>query len=229
MPFGSRLGSASNITSSGGTSISTSTSLTVSVGDLVFVAFGSKASPTTVTFSDNLGNTWTSLTSNSTSACLFAAYTVVTVAGSMTPTATYASQTLETVILAAQYSGPFTSPALDTNPPCDTGTVAGGVAGPATGTLAQANELIISYASSLSATVPTAGAGFTLDIGQGGGSGSNKCNGGIESQVVSSTASVAPTWGTTLKIGTASFKERISAANFQYLRRQFIRAQTFQG
>jgi hypothetical protein len=205
MAFGTIINSATG--ASTGTSVSTqatSTSLTVSVGDLVVVGYAYRTnSPVTIT--DNLSNTWTALTDkNGVSNTEGMSYTIVTVAGTMTPQMNFTAVTSSKTIYAAQIAGPFASSVLDINPAVAS-VSAGTVNGNATGTLSQGPEIAISYANHGANTGLAVSGSFTLITSIGI---STNLQGGLSYLVVNDTTSLTPSWTVTANgfIGSATFK-----------------------
>lgn len=211
------IGTAKNTSTSSVTSLSTSTALTVAVGDLVFVSFYGHASITSCTISDNLRNTWTALTSSTAEGDLYAAFTVVTTAGSMTPSATITSAAVAKIISAVQYraTAGFVSSPLDVNPSVTSSTSTGTVSGPATGTLAQASELLVGYCGQLTTTAPASLVFGTDDVTDTAGSGSDKVGASIAHETVSATSSVTQQWTMAAGsvMGVASFKLNAASPN----------------
>lgn len=125
---------------------SPSSAITISVGDLVFVAINEIASITATTCSDNLGNSYTALTSGiNSNATIKGYFSVATTGGACTPSVATTSSTNDAAIVCTAYKGAFAAGSqLDKNP-----AVLGDSAEPytanATGTLSQADELIVGY------------------------------------------------------------------------------------
>lgn len=191
MAFGDLLGIANGSSSGHVGTVPISTTLAVNVGDLVVVAWGVSSSPSFTNFTDNLSATsWNTLAGGTATAQLQWAYKIADVAGNMTVSANYASTTTTTRIVAAQYAGPFASSPLDTNPAStiDSGPVSTHNC-PATGVLAQANELIVAVLSINSANFTTlATSPLLLD---------NSFPVSFGHEVVASTSSVTPVFTTT--------------------------------
>ncbi len=157
MAFGDLLGTAMSATAASiGNSIATSTgSATVAVGDVVFCAVGQQTGLNAVGCSDNLGNVYTSTNVglDSGTATGRAFYSVVTKPGGITAVTadTTGGGTNDGAIAACAFQGPFYS-VIDSNPGL-VEDVASGFDCPATGTLLDAIELVIAWA--------TMGAGVT--------------------------------------------------------------------
>lgn len=203
---------ATGSSSATATSLATSSSFTVKVGDLVFCSYGARGTAIPSSFSDNLGNTYTLLTTNSVTAVLAGGFSIVTVAGSCTPQANFASNAANKVILASHYGGPFVASPLDRNPAVSTSASTGSIASPLTGALAQAPELRISYAAQISGTALSTVAPLDLDVGLGISTGS-PVNVGTGHDLVNVIGNDFVTWTTVASsaIGIATFKLLIPA------------------
>lgn len=215
MAFGTPRGA---LTGGGGSTADPSSatgSVAVSVGDLIFVSFvWQNAGPvTTDPVSDNLGSTYTALTATSTDGALIgrAFYSYVGSAGTLTQVDidTSGASGNNWAVRATVFEGPFDSTPLDANPANIVNDTTSPFTCPATGTLAQADELVVAWVSclitgSLSATSPN-----LLD-GEANDGGTRKTT--IGYQVVSSTSTVTPEFTsantpTDIVLGTASFKK----------------------
>lgn len=219
MAFGDVLGAGDGANStSPGTSL-VGAGLTVAAGDLVVVAINTKGSAVQfagIACADNLGNTWTnlySLSTNGNSATLSAWYCVIPSgkSGSCTITVSWtASQTGDAALSIARFEGPFASSPRDILA-TETSDSTTPYACPATGTLAQADELVVGFGANSNGITAT-------DFGQTGliarqdrsGTGSNTAGILITALVVSSTGTVTLTYSasasTTGRQGTVTFK-----------------------
>jgi hypothetical protein len=183
----------------------------VSTGDLVVVVVCEQTGLTVSACTDNLGNTYTAqnagtLSGTSVSGCLF--WSVVTNAGTITSvTATCTSSTHNGVIIAAIIDGPFLASPVDANPANTTNDLTTPYTTPATGTLAQAQEVIVSWITQTGSNTLTATAPNVKIIQQNSVS---VVGAVLGSQVVAATTTVTPAWTGTAPtanvLGTISFK-----------------------
>lgn len=218
MAFGDVLSTASNTASSITNPFAVSAGFTVAVGDLVVVIVAERVNVTAGNCTDGLGNTYTAASApssagtdngNATSRWY---YSLITVAGTATPSVAATASTDDAVIIAVRFEGPFTASPLDANP-SDVNDTTTPYTCPSTGTLSQADELIIALGSAVNGSTWTATAPNVIakqDVSGGGGP--NTIAAVIGSQVVAATTAVAPafTYGTTptaTVMGTASFKK----------------------
>jgi hypothetical protein len=216
MAFGDLLGTGENQSTSPGTGLTTS-SFTVAVGDLVVVAYGVRVFKA-VTFSDALGggHTWSALDSTNTgiNRHLAKAYTIVTTAGSMTVSGAHASGADDAAIIACRFEGPFDASPLDANPTNVTDSTTPFDC-PTTGTLAQADELVLGFVHNGNGLVYTSTSPSTIAEQAASGTGANTASVGMNYRVVAATTAVAPQFtaasSTAGTVGTASFKKGSSA------------------
>lgn len=223
MAFGDLLATDSATNTASTTSVATSTGITVAAGDLVIVAVGLRADIATsgaVSIADSLSNTWNALNSTpqaiGTRQGVFA-YSKITNAGTMTVTASWPNSlggTVHTVIVVARYEGAFESSPLDANPAVTTYTTGTSLDAPATGTLSQADELVVSCYANGSGDTASATSPMTTDVTVSTGGGAGTEGAGIASKVVASTATTTPNWtigtsGPDFVIGTASFMKGV--------------------
>ena len=146
LAFGDMVGSSGRANQSSITNPFTPTSaIAISVGDIVIVVVeeAKSGSGTSTACSDNLGNTYSSLTggSSTSTSTVVAFFTVATVGGSCTPSVTTTASANGAVIVCAAFKGNGSKDinlavASDTTSP---------YSATATGVLAQADELIIGY------------------------------------------------------------------------------------
>jgi hypothetical protein len=194
-------------------------SVSVSVGDLIFACLAEQVNLTVTSVTDNL-HTPTAYTaqnagSDAGNATGRAFYLVATSAGTLTSVGATATASSDDVAFAAVvFEGPFTTPPIDTNPANLTNDVASPFTCPATGTLSQADELIVSWmACRLGITDLVGSAPNTTRINVGT-SNQSVC---IGSYVVAATTTQSPAFTsasavTSTVLGTASFKKTAAAA-----------------
>ncbi len=184
----------------------------VSVGDLVIAVAAEQTSKTATAVTDNLGNTYAPITAGTDSGTATgrAFYSCVTVAGTITVLHLACTASSDNAIFAAvSFQGPFAASPLDANP-ADNTDATSPFDCPATGTLAQADELVVAWSAhtpgSYGVTAPMVHqydqADFAVVVGVS-----------IGSYVVSSTTTTTPqfTSGTITDAsnGTASFKKDV--------------------
>jgi hypothetical protein len=185
--------------------------VTVAVGDVVVVLFGDQVVGTAPTIADNLGNTWTPLTGpNTNTARISKWYSAITVAGSMTATVTFQSSAGARAGALGVWDSSFIgildkniANANDSTSPYDC---------PLSGTLAQANEIVLGFCARASNAALVAGASETGIIeahsSGSGGAGAN-VSVGLTYRLVTATTSIQPQMtGSSVAgvVGTASFK-----------------------
>lgn len=188
-------------------------SVSVSVGDLVFAAFSQQNNLTASGASDNLGNSYSALNAGTDAGIATgrAFWARVTTAGTLTAVTVSATSSANNFAgAAAVIEGPFATSPLDANPANNT-DAASPFTCPATGTLAQADEVVMCYHSSSSPDAKTATSPNLLAKEELG----SACAATIGYQTVSATTSVAPEFtgnnpGSAVNI-TASFKKEVSA------------------
>jgi hypothetical protein len=165
---------------------------TIAVGDLIFMIATSYSGPGVSTITDNLGNSYTFVTGGNNSTCnLNAWYSIATNAGTLTAISLTGSAGSETSFKAAAFKGSFSG--IDANPATSNSAC------PATGTLAQAAELVLSWVNPGHSANAESGSPSWIAI-QGyqrqeptAVTFDNNC-GAIAFRTVSSTASVTPTF-----------------------------------
>jgi hypothetical protein len=185
-------------------------SIAVSVGDIIYVLVAQQTSATATAGTDNLGHTYTMLAAgddvNRTGEGLF---TRVTNAGTLTQvdiTATASSQNVACIVAA--FTGPSNASPLDKNPAAITADISSPYVCPATGVLAQADELVIAWFVqdgnvTISATAPN-----TLIATQNT---STVLTAALAYQKVTATTSIAPEFTSSVTptesvLGTTTFK-----------------------
>lgn len=216
MAFGALLRTAA---ANGGSILATNnvtvTSIAVAVGDLVFVTIYQQTALTASGASDNLGNTYVATNAGTDNGATTGRsfYSRITVAGNITQVSVTATGSANDFSIAvAIFEGPFPAPPIDANP-ANTQDNASPHTCPATGVLAQSDELVIVWAcfnpdAVWSATSPN------LKAVQATSSGNGNCV--IGYQVVAATTSIAPEFTSTgasvSVIGTSSFMKAAAAA-----------------
>jgi hypothetical protein len=219
MAFGDFLGSFSASSGSITNPFDGTGSEVVAVNDLVVFVVCEQTNATVTGVTDNLGNTYTAITaaSDAGAATLRAFYSVVTVAGTLTTlhAACTASNDNVTVVGGA-WTGPFAASPLDANPANQVNTdVTSPFTCPATGTLSQADELVVAYGSANNTTAWEATSPNLLAVDNNG----QVPKSVLGYQVVSATTSVAPEFtavsnpGQAIQ-GMASFKKAAAAGPF---------------
>ena len=219
--FGDLLGTLSVGKTSVTNPLSATGSVSVSVGDLIVAAYAELNSDTVTGVTDNLGNTYTAQNAGSAATAAGRAfYSRVTVAGTLTSVnAATTASTDDAALSVACFSGGslgFASPPIDANPANTTGDVTSPFTCPATGTLAQAIEVVVGWMSLTRGQTNTASPSpFALAKNQASSTAnaaSSVCA-ALCFDLVSSTASSSPSFtcasgtfsGSVL--GTMSFKQ----------------------
>ncbi len=203
-----------NTATNPGTGIAATGSVSVSVGDLVFVNYAIRGA-VTVTVTDNLGNTYYALAApGSGTGRAYGFYSIVTSAGTLTTvTGAHTSSSLDAAIIVAVFEGPFYGypTGLDKNPSAVADSTSP-FTGAQTGTLSYSDELVIGWmAQGNGAAGGSYGANnsFTVHGDATTGTGTNTCSGAICYLKVSATTTRTPEFtnatSTSGSIGTASF------------------------
>jgi hypothetical protein len=126
---------------------------TVQVGDLVYVLVTERSDLTVTGITDNIGNTYTPVNSGSDIGTITgrAFYSIVTNPGTIfTVSAAMTPSNNDCIMMAQAFQGPFA--AIDANP-ANVGTdITSPYDGPASGTLAQADELLVAWATRTDST-----------------------------------------------------------------------------
>lgn len=194
-------------------------SVSVAVGDLVFGVIAQQTNLTASgTVTDNLGNTYAYVNAGvdvgNVTARAFYAY--VSNSGTLTTIHVPATASVnDASVTASVFEGPFATSPLDaaatvisdSTSPWDC---------PASGTLAQAYELVIGYAAINSSQTPSASIPFAM----AGNVARANASSALSKTVVNSTASVTPTFtGSSILagLGTASFKFANSMPSFSFV------------
>lgn len=147
--FGNLLATASYTNAGTSASMAMSSAVTVKAGDLVVVVVGEQiGAPSSTGVSDDLSNTWNGLTAGgggNVGGRLW--WSIITNAGSMTVTVTGGTSSADdSANTLCVYEGPFAASPVDVESSAVyNASAAGPWSTPATGTLAQAAELIIAW------------------------------------------------------------------------------------
>jgi hypothetical protein len=214
MAFGDVKGTFSNnaasITNPFVASTLISGSASVAVGDLIYAVINQQTALTATACADNLGNTYTATNAgvDSGTSTGRAWYSRVTTAGTLTgPSFTATASANNVTACAVIFEGPFTDPPIDANP-ANVSDIASPFTGPATGTLAQADELVVAWGAAAGSAVWTA---TSPNVKQVEVASAALVKSVIGSQVVAATTSVQPEWTGTNPaddtLGTTSFKK----------------------
>lgn len=204
MAFGGLKGTLTGTGASTGATNAISGSVAVRIGDLVFAVSAEQTALTSTTVIDNLGNTYTAQNAGNDAGTMAARsyWSRVTVAGTLTAvTVTNTLSANRWCGFAAVIEGPFALSPLDANPANTTNDLTSPYPSPATGTLAQAPEVVIAWFCSdasdvISATSPNLLAGQSS-------SGTNP-RASIGYQAVNVTTTISPAFTTTLNAATAT-------------------------
>lgn len=149
---GTLTGSAASITASN----SIAGSVAVAVGDLIFAVSCQQTALTSTAATDNLGNIYTAQNAGTLSGAAVsgrAFWSLVTVAGTLTSIAIAATASANDWCgVAGVIEGPFDPSPLDTNPANITTDITSPFTCPATGTLAQASEVVMAWGATTNAS-----------------------------------------------------------------------------
>ena len=188
-------------------------SVAVSVGDLVVALLAQQTNLTVTACSDNLGNTYSAQNAGTDAGAATGRmfYSRVTVAGTLTTiSATCTGSTNNVTFPCAVFEGPFQASPHDTtaNPANATTDTTSPFTCPASGTMAQADNLVIGWCTKNQNAALTASGSTSLAIAESG----QVPVSAIGYQVVAATTSVAPTLAaasdpTQIVLGTAVFKK----------------------
>lgn len=214
MSFGALKGTLSNFGNSITNPANANGSVSVSVGDLVFCVIAEQTALTATTCTDNLGNTYAATNAGSDPGTPTgrAYWSRVTVAGTLTQVRVAATASSNNyAIVAAVIEGSFGASPLDKNPANITNDTSSPYTCPATGSLAQNDEVVMAWMTWDNVNVHSATAPNTKALQAG----STGCSAMIGYQAVASTSSVAPAFtGGALAsdvLGTSSFKQTAAA------------------
>lgn len=215
MAFGDVRGTLTGTNASIPASFAATGSVSVSVGDLIVVVIAERAANTSTAVTDSLGNTYTQQNSGTVSGNIgaHAFWSRATNAGTLTSvTATCTASGADGAIGAVVFEGPFVSSPLDASPANAVDNTSPYL-GPASGTLAQADELVAGWWCGANGMATAAlGGGWTVRTNPNTGTGNNTVGAAIGSITVAATTSVQPSWtaGTAPAanaLGTMSFKK----------------------
>lgn len=206
---GASIGATNQININGGTGVA------VVVGDLIVCVGAEQTSETWSGATDSLGHTYSALNSSGTTVGGQAFYVRVTTPGTLTSvTMNATSSTHDFACCAAAFNGPFVASPLDTNPANGTADTTDPYTCPLSGTLAQANEMVIAWAAHNANNAWTANSPNIIAAT------ANRANAAcaLGSQAVTATTSVSGTFSgtapTVVNLGTASFKrDELAAAD----------------
>lgn len=152
MAFGDLKGTLSAAAAAVTATNSVTGSVSVAVGDLVFLTFGQQANLRATTVVDNLGNTYTATNAGTDAGNITGRsyYSPVTVAGTLTSIDVSVSATSndDWAGFAAVIEGPFQAAPLDKNIANASNDLTSPFTCPATGALTQADEVIIAWMTS---------------------------------------------------------------------------------
>lgn len=217
MAFGARKGTLGAAANSITNPFAATGSVAVVIGDLVVAVFAEQTNLTVTTVSDNLGHSYTALNAGTDAGAITGRgyYCRVTSAGTLTSIAAVATGSADNVAAAAVViEGPFQAAPLDANPANITSDAASPFTCPATGTLAQATEVVIAWGAANYGTVWTATAPNSLAVDRASQSVAKVA---IGNQTVAATTSVVPVFAaagnpTQAILATASFKADLTLA-----------------
>lgn len=221
MAFGDLLGTLSGTTAAITNPFDATGSVTVAVNDLIVVAYAERSTLSGTTVTDNLGNTYTAQNAGSDAgnSAGRAWFSLVTVAGTLTAIHLAATgSTDDAAIFAGCFAGAFAVSPLDANPANVTNDITTPFVGPASGTLAQADELIVAWWSTTNGdTAMAISSPFTLAVQAASGTGANTTSGALAREVVAATTTQTPSWTGAVTpasdvLGTMSFKKAAAAA-----------------
>lgn len=194
-------------------------SAVVAVNDLVVCVFSQQSNITVTAVTDNLGNTYTALgtqtdVGNTTEKAF---YSLVTVAGTITVLhGACTGSTNNVVFIGAAFAGPFTASPLDAVPATGTTDITSPFTCPLSGTLAQADELVVAIGCNNGTTAYVATSPNLLALSTSDGA---LITAAIGRQVVAATTSIAPEFTSSANpaqqvLRTASFKKAAGGGAF---------------
>jgi hypothetical protein len=192
-------------------------SVSVSVGDLIVAVCGQQTNLTVTACADNLGNSYTAqnagtLAGATVSARMF--YSRATVGGTLTTiNFTTTASANNFAGFGGVFEGDFTAPPIDANPANITSDITSPFTCPATGTLAQADELVVCWGSSNQSAVWAATSPLLL---AGNANSSTLVKIAIGRKVVAATTTTSSEFTaaanpTNCILATASFKKGVAA------------------
>ncbi len=213
--FGNPLGPTlvANLASITNPFVAVNVAVDVQAGDLIYAVLSEQTNITVTAMSDNLGNTYTALSAGSDcgASTSRAFYAPVTVAGMLTQVSAACTSSGDNAVMLAQaFQGPFTTPSLDANPGnAVNADIVSPYVGPSTGTLTQADELLVAWLTRPDSTgiVPVAPLLVLAQFNSG-----TVIRTALSYRVLASTSSVAPSWTsatdpTQTIMGATSFKK----------------------
>lgn len=170
-------------------------SFQVRQNEMAVCVFGDRVAGSAPTIADTLGNTWTLLTGATSTIRTTAWGSPITVGGSTAVTFTFGSSAAKRAGVCASYHSPITSVPQDKNPAAATDGTSP-YTSTTSGTLAQANEIVVGYlcTSRPSSDTYAAGTGYTDSSGFIGTTGGNDVTCELEHQIVTATTSLTATW-----------------------------------
>jgi len=208
MAFGDVLSTGSNNTLNIPASFSPAAAVTVAVGNLIVVFVVEQTSLTVTGVTDNLGNSYSAFNAGTLggSSSGRAFWSLATVAGSSTPVAACTSSAHNASIDVAVYEGPFAASPLDANP-ANTVDTSSPYTSPLTGTLAQADELLVAYYMSSSGTAWSAPSQGSISVQAAAASANGCIVGAVVAATTSTSIDVTQTSVGNAMQGIGSFKQ----------------------
>jgi hypothetical protein len=187
-------------------------SVSVSVGDLIVAVCGQQTNLTVTACADNLGNSYTAQNAGTDAGLVTGRmfYSRATGAGTLTTiNFTTTASTNDFAGFGGVFEGNFTDPPIDANPANITTDITSPFTCPATGTLSQANELVVCWGCANQNTVWAATSPLLL---AGNVNNSNTVKVAIGRKVVAATTTTSPEFTAAANptqniLGTASFKQ----------------------
>jgi hypothetical protein len=218
--FGAHITSMSCHRSTGGDYTSPN-KIAVTAGNLIIVG-GFQVGGTFAGYSDSAGNTYTNLDTDADHGW---AYAIAGTTAEITITLDVSASGTTTILAASVYNGTYDASPLDQNPAWTVGDTTNPRASPSSGTLSQADELVIGlYSHEAGATATnslTAGSPFTLSAWNHDVMSTLNIGGHImpAHQIVSATAAQTANYdsssATTGNIGIATFKKSVGGGGGQ--------------
>ena len=194
--------------------------VTTAVGDVVVVTFSDQVDGTAPTIADNFTNTWTALTGGTNTVRMSTWYAVIASgkSGSMTVTITFQSSANSRAGCLAGFVNMTATP-LDKNPAA-TNDSTSPYDGPSSGTLTQADELVIGYCAMAGPNGDTTGTtteDALITLATTGGQAGSNSRAALTYRAVNATTAVVPEMTNTTAdragiTGTATFKASVVIA-----------------
>lgn len=190
-------------------------SVSVAVGDLVLAFFSQQTNLTASGATDNLGNSYSAQNAGTDAGTVTGRlfYSRATVAGTLTTIHVAATASNNDYAgIAGVLEGPVASPPIDKNPANITADLTSPFNCPATGTLSQANEIVIAWIAAFGAVAGGTWAATSPNLLAASANLDANCLAALGYQAVSSTSSVTPVFTystnpTADALGTCSFKK----------------------